>query len=91
MGVASFDRKAFLSFPTGSSYLELDLSLNHYSLESNPSTHIFCAKKLEGFALANPRDRKCGPASSRECACADPKVCHSAILSRSMVKCEGVV
>jgi hypothetical protein len=39
--MASFDRKAFLSVPTGSSSLELSLQTNHYALTLGPSTHIF--------------------------------------------------
>src|ERR1019366_6863583 len=43
--MASFDRKAFLSLPTGSSYLECPLGNNYYSLYTGPSTEIFCGVK----------------------------------------------
>jgi hypothetical protein len=55
--MASFDRKAFLSLPTGSRYLECFYKNNHYSLNPDPSTHIFCARGLRvrrnGSAMNN--------------------------------------
>ena len=50
--MASFDRKAFLSLPTGSSYLMYSSNNNHYSLYTRSSTHIFCARTPPGFVFA---------------------------------------
>ena len=50
--MASFDRKAFLSLPTGSSYLECPLANNYYSLYTGPSTEIFCGQTPKGFVFA---------------------------------------
>ena len=50
--MASFDRKAFLSRPTGSTYLKCSYN-NHYSLYPSASTHIFCAKTPPGIITAD--------------------------------------
>ena len=50
--MASFDRKAFLSLPTGSTYLKCSYN-NHYSPYPSPSTHIFCAKTPPGIITAD--------------------------------------
>jgi hypothetical protein len=50
--MASFDQKAFLSLPTGSSYLECPSENNYHSLNTGPSTDIFCAQTPKGFVFA---------------------------------------
>jgi uncharacterized protein YecE (DUF72 family) len=56
--MASFDRKAFLSLPTGSSYLECSSNNNYYSLYPGSSTHIFCAKAPKGFLFVTKVPQK---------------------------------
>jgi hypothetical protein len=48
VGMASFDRKTFLSLPTGSTYRKCSYN-NDYSLYPSPSTDIFCAKATPGI------------------------------------------
>jgi hypothetical protein len=50
--MASFDRKAFLSLPTGSTYPKCSYN-NDYSLYPSPSTDIFCAKATPGIITAD--------------------------------------